>query len=522
MDSFKGLLSAKIGDEVNIMGNGMKKIQPGFQIIFTSNIKSEKHPEKNVIPGQMDREVSMNNIEIKYSDVDESYDIMISRLMNKDGSLDMSFYDLNHTLPELAKVMSEIQESYSNGTNPDLAKKVGGMDASGKFHSLKKFVLEHGAVETIISAWKIEQKTKIKNLCFAEFLDSYLKKALTYTSFPPEDRILAAKIFASHGFLTTLSAKDLNFPDDIFKFNTIKELRGEKAIKELREKSGDVKHLTLKDVAELDPFNKKGELLKEKAEMLLKGSLELGKDEFLEESNKRFSGVFGREKGSHLLDISSSYTFPDTGKIEQININIEQKLQEFISFYEKHKVEMPEDFEERILEIWENNIDDIEKEIKEHGFNEILLIPPTSDLPDLAEKMKESKYYYLGDNFTKGGGFEKAKSQNQDRIRLVLTHYVQNLKDHPELKKTLNTKGQDVPTLQTLSLEEYLIFSQKYFKETDKHLDEIGSTWLATATESGSRLVRSNWNGDWRNVDASGLSGQGVRRGFRSSRSYSS
>jgi hypothetical protein len=226
-----------------------------------------------------------------------------------------------------------------------------------------------------------------------------------------------------------------------------------------------------------------------------------------------------RLDGAEILpseEIESSYTFPDTGKIEQININIEQKLQEFISFYEKHKVEMPEDFKERILEIWENNIDDIEKEIKEHGFNEILLIPPTTDLPDLAEKMKESGYRLWGDF----KGFKKAKSQNQDRIRLVLTHYVQNLQDHPELKKTLKTKGQDVPLLQTLSQEEYLIFSKKYFEETGKHLDEIGSTWLAT--KSGSLLVNSNWTGGKRFVYAHVFADRHLHPGFRSSRSYSS
>jgi hypothetical protein len=241
----------------------------------------------------------------------------------------------------------------------------------------------------------------------------------------------------------------------------------------------------------------------------------------LDKAEKMKSRLDGAEiLPSFTEEIESSFTFPDTGKIEQININIEQKLQEFISFYEKHKVEMPEDFEERILEIWENNIDDIEKEIKEHGFNEILLIPPTTDLPDLAEKMKESEYR-LWSNFKEEGGFKKAKSQNQDKIRLVLTHYVQNLKDHPELKKTLNTKGQDVPLLQTLSQEEYLIFSKKYFEETGKHLDEIGLTWLATESGSG-RLVYSYWGGGRRDVCALCFSYGIVHLGFRSSRSYSS
>jgi len=96
------------------------------------------------------------------------------------------------------------------------------------------------------------------------------------------------------------------------------------------------------------------------------------------------------------------------------------------------------------------------------------------------------------------------------------------LEDHPELKQTFNTKGQDVPLLQTLSQEEYLILSKKYFEETGKHLDEIGSTWLATATKSGSRLVHSDWRGDGRVVGADDLSYQLVSLRFRSSRSYSS
>ena len=523
MDSFKGIFSAKVGDEVNIEGNGLVKIRPGFQIILTSNIKSEKHPEKNIIPGQVDREVYPNSIQVNYSSVDESYNIILARLMNKDGSVDMSYYDLNTTLPNLCKVMSEIQESYTNETDKNLAKKVGAMDASGKFHSFKKFVLEHGAIETIISAWKIEQKTKIKNKCFAEFLDYFLKKAITYTSFPQEDRILLAKILASKGFLSTLSAEELNLPEDIFKFNAIKSLRGEDVVGELRKKSGDTKHLTLKEVAELDPFNKREELLKKKAEALLEDGLDQNKDEFLNGLGRRFEKIYGKDKKSQTEEIETTYTFTNKdGKVEkteQITINIEQKLNEYISFYKSHGLEIPDDFEEQIREIWNNNLDEIEKEIEAYGFNEILLIPPTTDLPDLAEKMKETTYYE-GNNFREDGSFEKAKSQNQDKVRLVLTHNAQNLKDHPELAKTLNIRGQDVPLDQTLSLEEYLILSKKYFEETGKHLDEYGATWLST--ESGSRLVDSSWspgNGK-RDVNANDFSFRYDSLGFRSSRSY--
>jgi len=222
---------------------------------------------------------------------------------------------------------------------------------------------------------------------------------------------------------------------------------------------------------------------------------------------------------SHIEEIESSYTFTNKdGKVEkteQITLNIEQKLNEYISFYKSHNIETPDDFEEQIREIWDNNLDEIEKEIQAHGFNEIILIPPTTDLPDLAEKMKETTYWKGEDDI-----FEKAKSQNQDKVRLILTHNTQNLKDHPELAQTLNIKGQDVPRDTTLSLEEYLILCKKYFEEMGKHLDEDGWTWLST--ESGFRLVGSAWTlgAGGRGVDAGDLSCRNDRLGHRSSRSF--
>ena len=231
----------------------------------------------------------------------------------------------------------------------------------------------------------------------------------------------------------------------------------------------------------------------------------------------------GESLPSHTEKISSTYTFTNKdGKVErteQITLNIEQKLNEYISFYKKHNLEVTDDFEEQIKEIWNNNLDEIEKEIEAHGFNEIILIPPTTDLPDLAKKMKDAKYWE-SDNFKEGGSFKKAQSQNQDKIRLILTHNTQNLKYHPELAQTLNIKGQDVPLDTTLSLEEYLILSKKYFEETGKHLDKDGWIWLST--KSGSRLVFSTLDpsSGKRVVNVCGFSFQYDPLGFRSSRSY--
>lgn len=42
----KGVFNAKVGDRINIVGNGIVEIKSGFQMIFTANLKSEKNPER--------------------------------------------------------------------------------------------------------------------------------------------------------------------------------------------------------------------------------------------------------------------------------------------------------------------------------------------------------------------------------------------------------------------------------------------------------------------------------------------
>ena len=154
----KGVFNAKVGGRINIVGNGIVEIKSGFQMIFTANLKSEKNPERQDLPPEIAREFEQNNLEVKYTPQDEAYDIMLSRLLNRDGSLDMSFYDLNTTLPNLCRVMAEIQESYTNETDKEVARRAGAMDASGKVYSLKKFVMTQGSVEAILSAYLIEKK----------------------------------------------------------------------------------------------------------------------------------------------------------------------------------------------------------------------------------------------------------------------------------------------------------------------------------------------------------------------------
>jgi len=521
----KAIFALKPGDKVNVAGDGMIEVAPGFQAIFTANLKSEKNPERQDLPPEIAREFEQNNLKVKYTPQGEAYDIMLSRLLNRNGSLDMSFHDLNTTLPNLCKVMADIQESYTNETDKDMAKRAGAMDASGKVYSLKKFVMTQGSVEAILSSWLVEKQTKKVERSFSEFLDERFKTALTFEEYPKEDRILVAKLLASRGFLTTLSAQDIGLPENIFDLNTIKAMRGEEAEKELKQESGDVTHLTFKEVAELDPFGKRAAKIKEQAEGFLDHK-EKGKDDFSAKMQAKLNKILGKEKGLKTGGvITAEYAFvnPKTKRAEQqeISLDIEQKAQEFLVFYKKTGVDVPPDFAETVQDIWERNSTEIQEAIEQNGFDEILIMPGGISLPDLADKMKIKNGYYEYDNFKDGGSFAGAKGSGVDKPRIVLVHKTQNLKDRPELSKTLNIKGQDVKLDQTLTLEDYLVFQKKYFEETGKHLDEDGWTWLAT--ESGARLVDSGWNpGDGKlYVAAHDLDSRYTNLGARPSRSFS-
>ncbi len=218
--------------------------------------------------------------------------------------------------------------------------------------------------------------------------------------------------------------------------------------------------------------------------------------------------------------ISTSYTHPDS-KVENITFSLEEKLEENIAIYKKTKLDLPPDFEDQIKEIWENNIDEIQKAIQEKGFDEMLLVPGNIPLTELNTKMTDVYTETWEDSdFKSGDSFKGAKSQNVDKPRMVLAHKIQNLKDRPELKKTLDIKGKDVKMDQTLTLEDYLIFQRKFFEETGQHLDTDGWTWLAT--KSGSRLVNATWDPDDGQVlvDADDLDSQYDYLGARPSRSF--
>ena len=203
-------------------------------------------------------------------------------------------------------------------------------------------------------------------------------------------------------------------------------------------------------------------------------------------------------------EVSTTYTHPD-GKKETITLDVEVKLQEFTSFYQKTNIDLPPDFEDTIHDIWDRNQTEIEQSIEQNGFDDMLIIPGNIPLPDLAEKMKMEDGYYF---YQVKDDFSNVVSQNVDMPRIILFHHTDSL---PEInQKTgldvhLNITGADAQKLYQANPENYLstledaiILERKYFEETGKHLSDYSTNsaqWLP-GSMVGTRLVNSVWNPD--------------------------
>ena len=141
--------------------------------------------------------------------------------------------------------------------------------------------------------------------------------------------------------------------------------------------------------------------------------------------------------------------------------------------------------------------------LMELGFDKMLIIPnnlvgqpnikgdklakPAAHYDDLHKKMSEG---YTGtwysDNYKSDGGIGASKDKTTS-LRIILTKDVQNLKDDELFKQTLGKSVDDLTNkdglfathqVHGLSESEYLIYQREYFNKTDKHLDEVGYTWL--------------------------------------------
>ena len=238
MSMIKGIMNAKVGDVISIPGGESVRVAPGFQMVFTANLKSVKNPERQDLPPEMANEFDQNNIEVPYLSVEEAYDIALSKVMEPDGGIDLSRHDLEVTLPKLCEAFRATQDEYLKD-------------------NLKKIVLNQRTFDGIAEGWEVE-RLRPKHRPFGEFLDDRLKTSLTFKEYPESDRLLAAQILTSKGFLTSVTSADLGFSPDAFAVHTNTAPFPEE------------EHFTLREVAELDPWKGHETAVKNTVEDFLK------------------------------------------------------------------------------------------------------------------------------------------------------------------------------------------------------------------------------------------------------------
>ncbi len=259
-----------------------------------------------------------------------------------------------------------------------------------------------------------------------------------------------------------------------------------------------------------DKVKKEGEVVgkSESEKTLEKADAEIvGLKKFLRTKKREASG------GSEFETvISAEYKTKDEKgkeKVENIEIDFEKKLEYSMLFYKENGIKVPVNFAEIMIDIWERNMDEMQKSIEKGGFDEAILVPGGLSISDVHTKMSTGyAETYKGSYFTDGGSFEGVTEKTTGpRIILIHKNNAQNLRDRPELKKTLGMKAGDlIKSGEKLSLIDYLIFQKQYLESTKKHLDEDGWTWLSGSTvknpAGGVRVVLASWLGVGLYVDA--------------------
>lgn len=230
--------------------------------------------------------------------------------------------------------------------------------------------------------------------------------------------------------------------------------------------------------------------------------------ELLEDTLKRAKSIQRKLEGKSTDSaISTTYTYKnEKGEeiTENIEINIDEKLEKALSFYKSHKMEVPFDFSDQILSIWEENKDEMQEQIEKFGFDEIIIIPADITLNDVFDE--EMTKGYLKDDGTPGEPTfwerEKGEITNNERHsenRIIFVHK-NNAKEFydtenalPILKETLGKKIGSFKPEEGMSVIEYFIYQRMYFEETVEHLDENGWTVLPDS-EFGSDVVDAAWD----------------------------
>jgi|GEM_PF-2357712 len=237
----KRTYNVRPGQTVPLAGNGQVKVAPGFCLIFTANLKGEKHTERFDFDEAEKRTMINSTIHVGYLPASELYDLLLARAMDSRGEAPLSPQEATETLKNFCDAAVDIQTAYVEGPSEVYAPK----DSRGRQQEFKEGVLDAGAALRMLSG--LEAKDPAEPL--TEFLNRSILNYVSNRNYRPQDRELIVKIFLSKGFLQQVSAKDLEISG-----LTEAALRPLKVKKQSNPEAAGAKEIKRRQIAELDPY----------------------------------------------------------------------------------------------------------------------------------------------------------------------------------------------------------------------------------------------------------------------------
>jgi MoxR-like ATPase len=281
----KRIYNVKPGQEVPVAGDGKILVAPGFCLIFTANLKSEKHTERFDFDEAEKRTMINSTIHVDYLSQNELYDLMLAKAMDSEGNAPLARQEAEVTLKNFCDAVADIQSAYTDRPSEMYAPK----DSRGKQQEFKEGVLDPGAALRMLNG--LEGRDINKSL--TDFLNQSLLNYVANRNYNSKDRELILKIFLSKGFLQEASLKELELSH-----------LDETAIKPFKDKqkskseSVGIKELSRKQLALLDPYGLRRIAKQEIA------------DEFLEQA-----GGSEMENNPDDLEISGEFSFTVKGAL---------------------------------------------------------------------------------------------------------------------------------------------------------------------------------------------------------------
>jgi MoxR-like ATPase len=189
------LMLAKVGDKVRLQVIGQEEfeIKPGFVLILTANLGEQYKSLQDVDAAAAGR---WRSRVVDYPAVDETYDMILAGLLNKDRLRLPYNFPANQygRLADLAVTAREVQEIFSGKTVGKSFAGLGSADAAPSSMTLKAAALSsRDVMDKIIGSWRASGFEKSLDEVIA---DNYISSQI----YEPGDRKFLTEIFLRRGF----------------------------------------------------------------------------------------------------------------------------------------------------------------------------------------------------------------------------------------------------------------------------------------------------------------------------------